>query len=101
MNDIDEEMNSSAQESSDADEGTYVRDRRHRRVSMEVSANDANKKEMTSHFESINELQKEEDSGEQDNLETMSVQEELVGHFDEFGQFNYKNLKYKNERKRK
>jgi hypothetical protein len=31
----------------------------------------------------------------------MSVQEELQGHFDEFGQFNYKNLKYRNERKKK
>lgn len=55
-------------------------------------------KRKPSYFESINEQQKEEDESD---LETMSVQEELQGHFDQFGQFKYKSKKYLNERKKK
>ena len=52
---------------------------------MEVSINDDTKKEMATHIESINELDKEDDSGLENDMETMSVQEELLGQFDEFG----------------
>ena len=106
MNDIDEEEMMSS--SSECPNNRSLDDHGHglgrpqgkaRRTSMEAYiTDDRHKKELNSHFESINEV---EDSASESDLETMSVQEELQGYFDGFGQFRYKNFKYRKERKKK
>lgn len=83
MNDIDEEMYSSSQENSD---DLQNKNQKHRRISMDSALNYENKREMQSHFESINEAEKEDDFSHESDLEIRSVQEELPEYFDEFGQ---------------
>jgi len=58
-------------------------------------SNSNNPKANDLHVECLDEIMEDEESGNEQ--ETMSLQEELLGHFDEFGQFQYNLSRYTNE----
>jgi len=62
---------------------------------MDVGSLSNNPKAADLHAEGLDEIMEDEESGNEQ--ETMSLQEELLGHFDECGQFQYNLSRYTNE----